>query len=231
MSGSHRGTRRRKRQPSAGRGVVLAVLGILAIAAALVALPFVLHRDAPGTDAGAAPGTSSSAVAKVDRPEAGEPLTVKTPEGFTYSVEAVGRATSKDPMPAAPPAGLTNVYVDYILTNAGKQAALLDFPPDVFVKRSVVPDSDQERCIPRVGAPDDMCAAPSRPRILGRVGDSRSPYVTSSGDTYIPAGSSYLVRAVVGFVVPDGTSADDLGLYVWAVRFTGDRTAREVVFP
>lgn len=204
--------------------------------AAIIAVLRVVGGDGGDRSATAAgsTGQGDDFVGRVNRPTAvGKPLTVNTPEGFVYRLEAAGGGSSPDLEPEGVPAaaGQTFAYVDYVLTNTGREPALLDFPPDVFLRRSVVPVTGQDRCIPRVGAAKDVCALPSHSKVVGRLGDSPVPETDESGDTYIPAGASYLVRAAVDLPMPAKVGQDDLSLYVWGVRFTGDRLARPVVFP
>jgi hypothetical protein len=211
--------------------IVSAVLGFLVVAGAAYAIPRLLDDSDGGADAApTGPGRAMSLRAMAS-PETGKKLTVQTPEGFTYSIQAVGGGVDAEASSSPPPEGMAFAYVDYVFTNTGNEPALLDFPPDVFLKRSIVPDDEQERCIPRVGAPESVCAAPSKPKVIGRLDDSPPPYTIDTGDTYMPAKGSYLVRAVAEFPIPADASGDDLSLYVWAVRFTEDRIAKHAPFP
>lgn len=232
MSNSHRSHRRRKKQNNGPLMIAAAVLSVVVLGGAIALVSSFM--DDSGKESTRAGGSSVSEheVQATPRPKAGKALKVTTPDGLAYLIEAVGGGVSEEPVYGSPPPddGLTYAYIDYVFTNQHSEAALFDLPPDIFVKRDSVPEADRGRCIPRLGTPKDMCAVAGKGKVIARVGDSPATY-EQDGDVYMPAGASYLVRAVSDVQVESGTSQDDLGLYVWAVRFTTDRIARPAPFP
>ncbi|SEG80492.1 hypothetical protein SAMN04489712_11391 [Thermomonospora echinospora] len=174
----------------------------------------------------------STALRQVPRPVTGRPLTVVTPEGDRYTVAAVRGATGQAPLSGlpAPPPGKGYAFIDYVLTNPHRRPVLLEFPPNVFLRRAVVPADFAERCVFRVGAPEDVCDLPGRTRVIARLRGSAG-LLRQDADTYMAPGASYLVRTVADAPVPDSADRRDMGLYVWEVRFTQDRIARYVPFP
>jgi hypothetical protein len=240
MAQSHRSSHRRRRQTrSAARlgiaGGVTGVLGVAAVAGLVVVV------RAHGDHAAPAPRTvaarTSAAPTRSLRPSqltTGARLDVTTPDGFTYSLAAVRGGTSGRPLASTtlrPPKGTTLAYGDYVITNTGTEAALLDFPADLFVRRSRVPASvlAKNRCMPQPGAPSDMCTLPDHTDVVNTLGFPAPR--TEDGDQYIPAGTSYLVRVATDMPVDASTGEDDLGLYVWNPRFAPDRRAVAVPFP
>jgi hypothetical protein len=157
---------------------------------------------------------------------------VRTAEGYTYRLEGVSAGTSPDVLPGAVPTAPTQTYAyaDYILTNAGRVPALLEYPADIFLRRTLVPAQVRPRCVPISGAAGS-CTLPSDSRLVARLGDSPAPTSDAAGDAYLPPGGSYLVRAVINTPVSGDVSAQDLGLYVWQVRYNGARLAKPVRFP
>ncbi|MEU9842156.1 hypothetical protein AB0C69_23340 [Actinomadura sp. NPDC048032] len=231
----YRSHRRRKKSHAGRLGLAGALTGAVGIAA--VAGAIVLLR--PGTgDGTASPPPSLAgqgdgpAVTSVPAPKAGPPVGFTTPEGYGYSLAAVMAGTSRQPIGAtqAPPSGTTYAYADYVLTNSGRRPVLLDFPADLFMPKSQVPSSAQERCMPQAGIPDDMCTLPNHSTVTARIGGSKAP-VEDGGDTMIPAGASYVVRVASDLPVKEDLSADDLRLYVWNARFTSDRKGVRLAFP
>ncbi len=162
----------------------------------------------------------------------GDRLGIGTPDGFTYSLGAVRAGTSDRPLDSTqtpPPDGETLAYIDYVITNTGTAPALLDFPADLFVRRSLVPAKADGRCMPQPGAPEDLCTLPDHTDVVNTLGYPAP--TTQDDDQYIPAGASYLVRVATDLPVSPKTGRGDLGLYVWSPRFTPDRLAVEVALP
>ncbi|WP_345462819.1 hypothetical protein [Actinoallomurus oryzae] len=170
----------------------------------------------------------------LSRLKTGTRLDVSTPDGYSYSLAAVKAGTGDRPLAsttARPADGTTLGYADYVITNTGNDAALLDFPADLFVKRSRVPASvlAENRCMPQPGAPSDMCTLPDHTDVVNTLGFA--PPRSEDGDQYIPAGASYLVRVATDMPVESSVSPTDLRLYVWNPRFVPDRRAVEVPLP
>jgi hypothetical protein len=165
-------------------------------------------------------------------PAAGPVLSINTPEGYGYGLAAVKAGTDPRPLSGSQPApeGTTYAYADYVLTNNQRRPALLDFPADLFMPLSQVPDASRERCMPQAGIPDDMCTLPNTTQVTARVGGAK-PLIKDAGDTLIPAGASYIVRVASDLPVKDGLKPEDLKLYVWNARYTSDRKGIEVAFP
>jgi hypothetical protein len=241
MPASHRSHRRKKAGNAARLGIAGGVTGVVGVAAAA---GLILTVRTHGTPAERGPGTMT---AKTEAAAAGTPhgrtlaqlkagpkLDLTTPDGYTYSIAAVGSGTGGKPLPRGgtpPPEGATLAYIDYVLTNTGTRAALLDFPADLFVKRTALPASvaASGRCMPQPGAPADMCTLPDSTEVIDTLGFA--PPRSQEGDQFIPAGASYLVRVATDMGVDKGVQRDDLGLYVWNPRFVTDRQAVKVEFP
>jgi hypothetical protein len=234
MSYSHRIQRRRQQRRSRRLTIGAGVLGIVVVAVVLALLRTGGGEDETLDQAGAAPqGGRSVALPRAERPAAaGRPLTVRTAEGYTYRLEGVSAGTSPDALPGAVPTSPTQTYAyaDYILTNAGRAPALLEYPADIFLRRTLVPAQVRARCVPISGAAGS-CTLPSDSRLVARLGNSPAPTSDAAGDAYRPPGGSYLVRAVINTAVSGDVSAEDLGLYVWQVRYNGARLAKPVRFP
>ena len=220
-------------------GGVTGVVGVGAIAGLIVVVR-AHHSPTESTPrtvaarSGAGPAhPSSSGPRSRAQLKTGTELDVSTPDGFSYSLAAVKGGTAHRPLASTrtpPPDGTTLGYVDYVLTNTGKAPALLDFPADLFVKRSRVPASvAKNRCMPQPGAPSDMCTLPDHTDVINTLGSA--PPRSQDEDQYIPAGASYLVRVATDMPVSTGTTQHDLGLYVWDSRFVPDRRAVDVPFP
>ncbi|WP_119730957.1 hypothetical protein [Thermomonospora amylolytica] len=204
------------------------VLGLTTAAGLLVALGAgasmsreIAHVDNP-----------SHMLRVVDRPVTGRPLTVVTPEGDRYTMAAVRAGVGRAPVSGlpAPPPGKGYAFIDYVLTNPHRRPILLDFPPDLLLRRTAVPADFAERCVFRIGAPEELCDLPNRSRVIARLRGSRG-LVRIDADTYLAPRSSYLVRVVADAPVLDTLGPPDMALYVWQVRFTGDRIARRIPFP
>ncbi|WP_157430631.1 hypothetical protein [Actinomadura macra] len=106
-------------------------------------------------------------------------------------------------------------YIEYILTNPTGREVLLDFPGDVFVKRDLVTPRARGRCMPQASVPEDMCTPPTRSEVVRRLAGGE-PIAGDGGDTFMPPGASYLVRATVDVPVERRLTREDMGLYVWS---------------
>ncbi|MGI5226880.1 hypothetical protein [Actinoallomurus sp. CA-142502] len=237
-SHSRRSAHRRKRQSrrTAGLGIAGGVLGVGAVAGLIVGVR--AHGDhgmpAPRTVAARTSAGPGSGVSSLSRLKTGSRLDVSTPDGYSYSLAAVKAGTAERPLASTtvrPADGTTLGYLDYVITNTGTDAALLDFPADLFVKRSRVPASvlAENRCMPQPGAPSDMCTLPDHTDVVNTLGFA--PPRSEDGDQYIPAGASYLVRVATDMPVDASVTPQDMGLYVWNPRFTQNRRAVEVPLP
>ena len=238
MSNSYQpyGARRRRKKSNAGRlGLAGALTGVVGIAALAGAMLVIRPGDSPEETARpslAGQGASTAREPSVPSPQTGPPLNFTTPEGYGYSLAAVKAGTDPEPLGAteAPPSGTTYAYADYVLTNNQRRPVLLDYPADLFMPKSKVPSSSQERCMPQPGVPEDMCTLPNDSRITARVDESKPP-VDENGTMMIPAGASYVVRIASELPVSDDVSAGDLKLFVWNARYTSDRKGIELAFP
>ncbi|PKK14498.1 MAG: hypothetical protein BUE48_009665 [Thermomonospora sp. CIF 1] len=174
----------------------------------------------------------SSLLQEVPIPATGRPVTVTTAEGHRYTVAAVRGAVDPAPLPGVqvPPPGKGYAFIDYVLTNPQHHPILLDFPPYVFLRRSVVPPDFASRCVKRIGAPPELCDPPGRSQVIARLRGS-ADLIRQDADTYLAPGASYLVRAMADPPVPDSADHRDMGLFIWEVRFTGDRRSRHAPFP
>jgi hypothetical protein len=247
-SHSHRHAhRRRKRTSGTARiGIAGAVTGVAGVVAAAALIVVVRSHGGPGEPAprtvavqtgtahlqGSAGRESIAANRIPSQLKTGDRLDVSTPEGFSYSLAAVEAGTSGRPLASTrttPPPGMTLAYVDYVITNTGTATALLDFPADLFVRRSLVPAAAQSHCAPQPGVPADMCALPDHTDVVNTLGFA--PPATRDEDQYIPAGARYLVRVATDTPVSATATRRDLGLYVWNPRFTPDRRALAVPLP
>ncbi|OLT28971.1 hypothetical protein BJF79_10755 [Actinomadura sp. CNU-125] len=232
---------RRRRKPErtgAGRlglaGALTGAVGIAAIAAGIVVLRPGSGDAGGGSEPARASGASgaSPTVGSRPAPETGASVSFTTPEGYGYSLAAVGSGTDAKPLGAteAPPSGTTYAYADYVLTNTQRRPVLLDFPADLFMPEAQVPKDAQERCMPQSGIPEDMCTLPNHSEIIARV-DRAEPPFEEAGTRMMPAGASYLVRIASDLPVRTGVSAGDLKLFVWNARYTSDLTGIELPYP
>jgi hypothetical protein len=224
-------------------GGVAGMLGVAAVAGLIVVVH--VHSDraaatprtaAERTSAPRLQGTvgrgSTAGVQSRSQLKTGTKVDVSTPEGFSYSLAAVKSGTSEQPLASTrtpPPQGATLGYIDYVITNTGTDAELLDFPADLFVQGSQVPDTARSRCMPQPGAPADMCTLPDHTDVVNTLGFA--PPRSEDDDQYIPAGASYLVRVATDMPVRTTITRHELGLYVWNPRFTAGRRATEVPLP
>jgi hypothetical protein len=214
-------------------GGVTGVVGVAAVATLIVVGRAHGDQAEPAPRTMAVKTTAGSAKPHV-KPRTGDALDVSTPDGFTYSLAAVKSGTSERPLTSTktrPPTGSTYAYIDYVITNTGTAPALLDFPADLFVRRSAVPSSvlATNRCMPQPGAPADMCTLPNNTDVVNTLGYPAPK--TQYEDQYIPAGASYLVRVATTMPVNRGVTNADLGLYVWNPRFIANRQAVKIAFP
>ena len=242
MAGSHSHRRQRQSRSAARVGIAGGVTGVLGVAAAAVLIAVVrAQHGGHGTPTPRAAAqrtrttTAGAGVRGGSLPPSlrtGDRLDVTTPEGFSYSLAAVEAGTSVRPLTSTrttPPRGTTLGYVDYVLTNTGTAPALLDFPADLFVRRSLVPGSARSRCMPQPGAPADMCTLPNHTDVVNTLGSA--PPTSQDGDTYIPPGAGYLVRIATDLPIGETATVRDLGLYVWNPRFAPGRRALAVPLP
>lgn len=232
MTGSHRSYRRRKRGKSAARLVIAG--GATVVAVAVIATLTVVVRNHLANIAGrddTAAGSSASTGVGVNRLHTGEKLSLSTPDGFTYDIAGVKAGTSDHPLPTsgAPlPTGTTLAFADYVMTNTGTQPALLDFPADLFVRRSKLPPGGPA-CVSQVGVPATLCAVPEHADVVNTLGFP--PPSSQDDDQFIPPGATYLVRVATYAGVRKDIAPSDLGLYVWNPRFIPDRSVLKVQLP
>lgn len=236
MTDSHHSHRRATSGRAARYGIAggaTAILGVIAVAALIVVL------RPHGGGARTTPRTATARLADsptrpVVRPRTGARLDLTTPDGYTYAVAAADAGTAAHPLydsRTPPPAGTTLAYIDYVITNTGTQPALLDFPADLFVRRSALPASVAAggRCMPQPGAPADFCTLPDHTDVVNTLGYPPPP--TQEGDQYIPPGAGYLVRVATDLPVNASIRTGDMALYVWNPRFVADRRAVLVPLP
>jgi hypothetical protein len=238
MEASH-GSHRRRKKRSAGKlslaGAVTGVAGVILVAFAIVVLRSAgsggANTRVPGTEG--APAVTGGAVERLQAPRTGPGLHLRSPDGFAYDVAAVRGGTSDRPLRAnttPPPPGRTYAYIDYVLTNTQDQEGLLDFPGDLFVRRTFVPANSRRRCMPQPGVPGDMCTLPNHSAVIGYLNGSKPP-IEETGDQYMPPGASYLIRVATTQPVERGAEQRDLQMYVWDARYISDRRAVEAAFP
>ncbi|WP_433183867.1 hypothetical protein [Actinoallomurus sp. CA-150999] len=241
MPASHRSHRRKKARNTARLAIAGGVTGVAGVVA-VAGLMFTLRshgsrtEDEPSTMAATtnAAGARPAHRRTLAQLKLGPKLDLSTPDGYLYDIAAVGAGTADKPLSGTktpPPEGATLAYVDYVITNSGTDPALLDFPADLFVKRSALPDSVAAtgRCMPQPGAPSDMCTLPDSTEVIDTLGFA--PPKSQEGDQYIPAGASYLVRVATDMGVKKETQPGDIGLYVWNPRFVANRQAVQVELP
>lgn len=215
MTGSHRSAGNRRKKSNTGRIAVTSVLTAVLGVGAVCAVFFIVKSG------GSAPAsTSPSAVAgspSVPEPRAGEPVSLTSTDGFTYTIAAVQGGQKVN----------GQAYIDYTITNTGRARAPMETPGDLFLKRdkSLSPAD----CMEQPGAESDKCTLENTSTIIGYV-DGSPPVVKEGADEYMPAGASYVVRVSTREKVEQLTQ-EDLSLYVWDVRFVDDRKARLIPFP
>lgn len=221
MASTHPSHRRKNAHRSsrlAIGGAVIGVIGVVAIAALVV----VLRSGASRTGAPEQVGATSSHSA---RTKTGQTLDMSTPDGYAYRMGAVDGGSSGRTKTGKSSGGAA--YIDYVLTNMLSTPALLDFPGDLFVKRSLV--APGVPCQPETGAPADTCSVRNHSQIIDNLG-SPAP-VSRNGDQYLAGNSSYLVRITTDPVLTLVPAQSDLALYVWNERFVPTGQATLVPFP
>ncbi|MFI0355963.1 hypothetical protein [Actinomadura sp. 9N407] len=232
--GSRNASARARRKPR-GRRTGLVMVGVVAGVAALAAGGVLLWpRGAdPGAEVGpqTAPGSSAEVTARM--PRSGSAIDVGTADGSQYRIAAVNGGIDEGgatPQQSSPPAGSRFAYIEYVLSNPSKERVLLDFPGDVFLKRTLVAEQARGRCMWQAGVPEDMCTPPTRSEVVRRL--AGGALVAGDGsDKYLPPGSSYLVRATVEVPVSEQIRRDDLRLYIWKQLYMADRLAKQAPFP
>jgi len=228
---------RRSRATAARRRVAtrnIALLGGGATAAVALLIAGVLAWSGSGGSGSPPPirtmtGTEAT---QRDTPKTGPPLTVTTATGDTYTVAAAAGGTDDAPR-TPPPTGHAYASVDYVLSNALDRQVLLDLtnlPGDLFIRRSLVPVSEQPVCMTQAGVPGNMCTLSDTSRIIGYLAGSKPP-VQQEGDLYMPPHASYLIRISTDSALSDQIRQQDVGLYVWRAYYITDQQAHHLPFP
>ncbi|MCP2337154.1 hypothetical protein [Actinomadura rupiterrae] len=228
--------RREERGRSGRRKGLLVCAGVLVVAAA-AAGAFVLipgsdsEKGDPGTAAidGNPPASSTQSTAM---PKTGTPVTVGTTDGYQYQLAAVdsGVGEGASTQQTTAPSGYGFAYVEYVLSNPTAKKVLLDFPGDVFVKRTLVQSAARGRCMPQAGTPEDMCTPPTHSDVVRSLRGGQ--LIKGDGDDkYMPPGSAYLVRATVDVPVEKELKTGDLRLFIWKQMYMADQTAKEAPLP
>lgn len=224
MSGNHRTVAGSRRKPKKNTGLI-ALAGILVtslVVVAIAAAVYVLGSSSDPSDAvNSSPtgtGTDDSGDVTTNSPKGGGPqMTLKSADGFDYSMIALDGKVADG-----------TAYIDYVLTNASDREALLEEPGDLFITKSLV--SEPARCMPQVGADPTMCSVPNTTRIVSMIGTSKPP-VTRDGDQFMPPRAAYRLRVTSDIAIDPSATRQNLHLYVWDVRFIGDRRAHLVALP
>ncbi|MDL4772718.1 hypothetical protein [Actinomadura xylanilytica] len=235
-SRSSRNRERRERE-RAGRRNGLIAAGVLGLAAAvaggLLLLPASGDDNAGGAPVSAQTGAPAGRAAGAPLPRRGKPVVVGTADGSKYRIEAVTGGTGGGvtaPQSSAQSSGAAGAYVEYVLSNPSDRQVLLDFPGDVFLKRSLVSARARGRCMPQAGVPEDMCTPPIKSDVVRRLAGA-ALVSGDGGDKFMPPGASYLVRATVAVPVDKQVARRDLHLYVWKQLYMADHLAKEAPFP
>lgn len=237
--GSSRSERNRLRREQRGRdgrrkGVLIGA-GALVVAAAAVAALVLIPGSDGGKDGGTAAsggGTPSVPAQGGAMPKTGTQVTVATTDGSRYQLGVVdtGTAEGAATQQTTAPTGYGFAYIEYVLSNPGKEKVLLDYPGDVFVKLSRLEKSARGRCMPQVGAPETMCTPPTHSDVVKTLRGGQ--LVAGDGeDKYMPPGSSYLVRATVDVPVAKTLRPGDLRLFIWKRLYMGNQDAKEAPLP
>lgn len=228
-----RNRRRGGRRGGLIAGGVLVLAGL--VAAGLVLIPR-SGDDKGGGGEGPAPATAEQRPTggQARMPRTGTPIEVGTADGSKYRLAAVGGGVSDDGVvttfQSSPPSGTSFAYIEYVLTNPTGHKVLLDFPGDIFLRRSLVTKAAQGRCMPQAGVPEEMCTPPTQSQVVRRLaGGDLVP--GDGGDKYMAPGASYLVRATVDVPVARRLTRSDMGLYVWKQLYMADQLAKQVPFP
>jgi hypothetical protein len=239
-----RSHRRRSKKSNAGHigfaGALAGAIGIALVAVVIVMLRPGGHHTASPVQAGAgqdataaAPSADPGEAKQTGAPRTGPALSIANTDGYAYSIAAARGGTDDSPLPGTgtpPPAGATYAYADYVLTNTGNKPALLDFPADLFVKRSRIARESQARCMPQVGTQPGMCTLPNHSVVIGYLNGAKAPS-SQEGDQYMPAGASYLIRVATDLPVSTGLTPAEMNLYIWDARYISDRKAVLLAFP
>lgn len=223
------GRRRGRRAGKRSAVLIPTAVGLILITGAAIALR---SGGDPGRAVTSANNGWHVALRQVPRPPTGHPVSVTTPEGDRYTMAVVRAGVAAAPLSGMPPppTGEGYAFIDYVLTNELRRPVLLDFPPNVFLRRATVPPDFAGQCISQMGAPVNLCDLPGRSKVIGRLAGSPG-LVRQEADTFLAAGGSYLVRAVANPPVDETLTEYDMALYVWQVRYTRDGIARLVPFP
>ncbi|MFB4317325.1 hypothetical protein [Actinomadura sp. 21ATH] len=217
------------RPPRRRRRTGIAVLGTAAVLAAAGGGAALLWPGGNEPGVPASPQTKGTS-AEVDGrlPRTGTPVEVGTADGSRYRIAAVTWGLTGGGQARA--TGGRAAYIDYVLTNPSGGRVLLDFPGDVFLKRTLVAQQARGRCMWQAGVPEDMCTPPIRSAVVRRLA-GEPPAAGEGGDTYLPPGASVLVRATVEVPVSDRIRRDDLRLYIWKQLYMADQLAKRAPFP
>ncbi|MEV4256812.1 hypothetical protein AB0J52_26930 [Spirillospora sp. NPDC049652] len=226
--------RREQRSRSGRRKGLLAGAGVLVVAAAAVGAFVLMPGSDGGKDGGNPSGSASQSVPvrSGPMPKTGTVVSVATADGYRYQLGVVDTGSSEGTatQQTTAPTGYGFAYVEYVLSNPGRDKVLLDFPGDVFVKRSRVESSGRGRCMPQVGAPEDMCTPPTHSDVVRSLRGGQ--LVAGDGDDkYMPPGSAYLVRATVDVPVEKQLKTGDLRLFIWKRLYMGNQDAKEAPLP
>jgi hypothetical protein len=213
-----RAVQRARRRGGAARAGMLLAAGALVGALGLGA--FLAWPSGKGGEGAQAQQTTVPA-ATVPRPVHGPEMELRSTDGYTYRIAAVEGGTEEIN-------GEKYAYIDYILSNGQEQPVPLEKPGDLFIDRDKAPKGVP--CAGQPGAPEDRCTVENTTAVTAVLQGSQ-PILVVDGEESLAAGSSYLLRVRTQSPVQEKVTADDLGLYVWEVRFISDRKARHLEFP
>ncbi|MBO2454788.1 hypothetical protein J4573_47410 [Actinomadura barringtoniae] len=229
-SGSHARVKPKSRaKPRRGRrrlglGIAVGLVGLAAVAAGGTMFALRGSDDAPA----AKPAAAGPA------PKSGAAVDVGTSDGSKYEIKAVTGGTNEgvvETVQSSPlPSGSAFAYIDYVLSNPSNQKVLLDYPADVFVRKSLVAAQARGRCMWQAGVPENMCTPPTTSDVVRRLAGG-ALQSGDGGDRYMPPGSSFLVRATVQVPVDKRLRQSDLRLYIWKQLYMDDQTAKLAPFP
>ncbi|WP_460369259.1 hypothetical protein, partial [Actinocorallia lasiicapitis] len=195
--------------------VRMAAAAIASSALTLVAMTAVLTQlDDKTSASGETPEEG-----RIAQPAAGEPLVLRSADGFVYQVSAITRGTASK-----------RGWAEFLLVNLSGRPAPVRVPVDLFIPASAAAGQGCER---RAGTRPGHCAVRSQQRIIALVGDSGDP--TGEGQPLdvqeMPDGARYVIRIDNEREFADLLGQDDLALYVYQARFFPDGRARELRFP
>ena len=211
--------RARKRNGTARAGMLLlagALVGVLGLGAVMAWPSGGGEKPEPGRTV-MGTGTVTTSV----MPELGPLMELRSTDGYGYTIAAVEGGTEET-------GGEKYAYIDYMLANTQQQPVPLEYPGDLFLDRDKAPEGVP--CADQPGAPSERCTVENTTTVKAVLGES-DPLVLVDGEEHMAAGSSYLLRVRTKDPVSGDVSSEDLGLYVWQVRFIADRKARHVAFP